>query len=125
MYYPRIPKRKYGNRKPIIDGIQFDSQAEANRYGQLKILLSAGEITDLRLQVPFELQPSFKYNGKAIRALKYIADFVYEDKEGNIHIEDVKGMRTKEYEIKRKIMLYQGYEIEEYDSRGRRLIWLK
>ena len=113
--------RKYGNRRPVVDGIQFDSQAEANRYGQLKILLQAGEITNLRLQVPYELQPSFKHDGKTIRAIKYVADFVYEDKDGKTHIEDVKGMRTKEYELKRKIMLYHGYEIEEYDSRGRRL----
>lgn len=124
----RLPRaksqRKYGNRKPTYDGIKFDSAAEMNRYLVLKDMLKAGEIADLQLQVPYELQPSFKYNGKTIRALKYIADFVYKDKAGVTHIEDVKGMRTKEYEIKRKLMLYKGYEIEEIDGKGRRLNWL-
>lgn len=126
--YWRLPKaksqRKYGNKKPTVDGLKFDSQAEARRYNELKLLLAAGEITELQLQVPYELQPSFKYKGKTIRALKYVADFVYKDKAGVTHIEDVKGMRTKEYEIKRKLMLYRGYEIEEIDGKGRRINWL-
>lgn len=121
LMFTQRQRRKYGNKKPTVDGIKFDSQAEANRYAQLKLLLTAGEITELQLQVPYELQPSFKHEGKTIRAIKYVADFVYKDKDGKVHIEDVKGMRTKEYEIKRKIMLYQGNVIEEYDARGRRL----
>lgn len=124
----RLPRsksqRKYGNRKPTYDGIKFDSAAEMNRYLVLKDMLKAGEITDLQLQVPYELQPSFKYEGKTVRAIKYVADFVYKDASGKVHIEDVKGMATKEYLIKRKLMLYKGYEIEEYDGYGRRQEWL-
>ena len=106
--------QKYGNRKVIIDGIVFDSQREAQRYCELKLLIRAGHIKNLRLQEEYTLIPSqFEYNngkqGKCIeRAVKYIADFVYTDnKTGETVVEDVKGMRTKEYIIKRKLMLYK------------------
>ena len=68
---------KYKNKKIVIDGIKFDSRLEANRYCQLKILERAREIKDLRRQVEFVIQPSYKKNNKTIRAIKYIADFVY------------------------------------------------
>ncbi len=70
-------KNKYGNKKVLIDGIQFDSQKEANRWQELKILQKAGTIKDLCRQTRFELQPSYKKNDKTIRAITYIADFVY------------------------------------------------
>ena len=104
---------KYNAKKTELDGIKFDSQHEAVRYSQLKLLLRAGEISDLQLQPVFELQPSFKHNGKTIRAIKYVADFTYKDRDGKIHIEDAKGMKTKEYLLKKKMMLFRGYEIEE------------
>ena len=66
--------------------------------------------------MPFELQPSFEHpeTGKTIRAIKYIADFTYIDvKTGRRHIEDTKGFHTKEYELKKKLMLYKGWVIEE------------
>lgn len=111
---PKAHKTKYNARKAQADGITFDSVHERNRYLELKLLARAGEISDLQLQVPYELQPSFKHNGKTIRAIKYVADFTYKDKDGKIHIEDAKGMKTKEYLIKRKMFLYvHGIEIEE------------
>lgn len=106
-------KSKYHAKKSEVDGITFDSQKEAHRYRELKLLERAGEIFSLELQTPYELQPSFKHNGKTIRAIKYVADFTYKDKDGKIHIEDTKGVKTKEYLIKKKMMLYQGHEIEE------------
>ena len=97
---------KYNNRKTIIDNIKFDSNAEATRYQFLKILLKTGKIEDLELQPKFLLQPSFKKNGKTIRAINYIADFKYiQDKK--IVIEDVKGMETKEFKIKKKLFEYK------------------
>ena len=67
---------KYNAKKTIVDGITFDSKHEADRYCELKLLLRAGAITDLRLQVPFELQPAFTVNGKKkIDRYHYIADF--------------------------------------------------
>ena len=111
---------KFGARKTIIDGITFDSKHEAQRYAELKLLWRAGEIQDLQLQVPFELIPAQKKDGKVIeRAVKYIADFVYiaHDKDGwSRVVEDAKSpaTRTDAYKIKRKLMLWRhGIEIKE------------
>ena len=114
--YKRISgkeRSKYKNRKVEFNGIKFDSIKERDRYIYLLSRLKKGEITDLELQVPFELQPHFEHNGKMIRSINYIADFVYYDQEGNIHIEDTKGFRTDVYDLKKKMMLYRGFEIEE------------
>jgi hypothetical protein len=122
--------RKYKNQKFTIDGITFDSIREAHRYEDLKELQAAGIIQDLKLQVEFVLIPtqyapsagvykSGKNKGKPKqgkvleRKCSYIADFVYREN-GEIVVEDVKGMRTKDYVIKRKLMLYvHGIKIKE------------
>lgn len=100
-------KSKYHSKKVEVDGIKFDSKREAGRYMELKILLEAGEISDLELQKSYELIPSQKdENEKVIeRSCKYKADFVYKDKDGNTVVEDAKGKKTPEYVIKRKLML--------------------
>lgn len=99
---------KYHSKKMVVDGIVFDSRAEANRYCELKMLERAGKIKDLSLQHKFELQPSFKKNGKTIRAITYVADFVYFDLERMVNVvEDVKGFKTKEYLLKRKMFEYK------------------
>ena len=106
---------KYGAKKTVRDGITFDSKHEAERYEELKLLQRFGEIRDLQLQVPFELIPSQIENGKCVeRAVKYIADFVYFDKNGNLVVEDAKGMKTELYRLKKKLMRYfKGIEIME------------
>lgn len=111
----RKPNNKYKNEPITLDGHKFPSRKEANRYQELLLLQRAGAISALSLQVPFELQPAFRHpeTGKTIRAIKYIADFTYFDKDGKYHIEDTKGFHTKEYELKKKMMLYKGYVIEE------------
>ena len=79
---------------------------EAERYVELSLLQRAGEISDLRLQVPFELVPKQKdTRGRVIREIKYVADFVYTEN-GKMVVEDVKGCKTKEYELKKKLMKY-------------------
>ena len=98
---------KYYNKKIIVDGVEFDSKNEANRYVELKLLEHTGHIKDLELQVPFLLQPSFKKNGKTIRAIRYIADFVYFDNDlKQTVVEDVKGYRTEVYKLKKKLFEY-------------------
>lgn len=92
---------KYNARKTTVDGITFDSKREANRYAELKLLERAGEISDLKLQVPFELIP--KQPGE--RAVKYIADFVYTE-DGQTVVEDTKGVKTPVYILKRKLLLW-------------------
>ena len=98
---------KYHAHKTIIDGIRFDSNREADRYCELKLLEKAGLIKNLQCQVRFELIPPLKKTGeKTERAVFYIADFTYEEN-GDLVVEDVKGMRTREYIIKRKLMIWR------------------
>lgn len=99
-------QNKYHNKKVIYDGIKFDSVKEKNRYIGLKQLERLGVIQNLQRQVKYELQPSFKLNGTTIRSITYIADFVYIQDNKEI-IEDVKGMRTKEYLLKKKLFEYK------------------
>lgn len=97
---------KYGSRKIKAGGITFDSRKEYLRWCELVLLQKAGQITDLQRQVKFELIPSQRINGKvAERACDYIADFVYNEN-GKTVVEDTKGFKTKDYIIKRKLMLY-------------------
>lgn len=105
---------KYGNRKITRDGETFDSIKEFRRYCELSLLERAGEITNLRRQVPYELLPSQRVAGKVVeRACTYKADFVYREN-GLEVVEDVKGFRTPEYKLKRKMMLYfHGIQIRE------------
>ena len=101
---------KYNSRKTVIDDITFDSKKEAKRYVELKKKQDEGEITDLRLQVPFELVPSFtiEIDGKKRkrRNIRYIADFVYY-KDGQKIVEDVKGRKTDIYKLKKKLFEYK------------------
>lgn len=109
---------KYFAEKTIADNIHFDSKKEMQRYFQLKEMQERGEISSLRLQVPYEIIPKqIKKNGKCERACKYIADFVYE-KDGETVVEDVKGYRRSTmyslFSIKRKLMLQKfGIEVVE------------
>lgn len=99
---------KYRNRKTTVDGITFDSNLEAKRYVELRLMERAHEIKDLRMQVKYELIPSQKLNNRVVeRAVTYVADFVYVDlRSGETVVEDTKGMKTKDYILKRKMMLY-------------------
>ena len=105
----KVKESKYHNKKIMYDDIKFDSIKEKNRYQQLKLLELAGLISELELQKEFVLQPSYvNNNNKRIRAITYKADFVYFDKEKKKYIvEDVKGMRTEIYKLKKKILEYQ------------------
>ena len=109
---------KYKNTKILLDGIEFDSKKESKRYCELKMLERAGAIQDLQLQVPFILIPAQyrEVNGKnkcVERECKYIADFVYTEN-GERVVEDTKGFKTRDYIIKRKLMLYKyGIRIRE------------
>lgn len=101
-------KNKYSNHKCVINNIVFDSKKEARRYEELRLLEKANIINQLKLQPRYILQESFKYKGKTERAITYIADFEYIDLERNKKvIEDVKGMKTDVYKIKRKLLLKQ------------------
>lgn len=124
---------KYHNIKTkTFSGQVYDSRKEARRAMELKLLQRAGEIKDLREQVKYVLIPAqyetierYSKKGERLkdglklieRECSYVADFVYTDvKTGNTVVEDTKGVRTKEYIIKRKLMLYaHGIRIKEID----------
>jgi hypothetical protein len=96
---------KYHNIKTVVDGMKFDSKAEANRYCELKLLQRAGKIQSLKLQPRYLIQEKFKYGGKTELKIEYVADFEYVEN-GQVVVEDVKGMKTAVYKLKRKLFLY-------------------
>lgn len=119
MAWKRYAGNKYGSRKVEVNGIVFDSKREAARYQELLLLEKAGDIKDIRRQVKYVLIPAQyehpesttkKGRGRCIeRECVYIADFVYKtilpDGDTLTIVEDTKGFRTKDYIIKRKLML--------------------
>jgi len=119
------PTTKYYSRKVTRNGVTFDSVKEHRRYCELLLLVKAGAITDLQRQVEFELIPAQREpdtigvrggvkKGKTIeQRCSYVADFVYTEN-GKTVVEDTKGFRTKDYIIKRKLMLWvHGIKIRE------------
>lgn len=123
-----MKKSKYHSKKININGTVYDSKKEYKRHCELLLLEKAAAITDLQTQVKFVLIPAqyetFERYGKKGQRLKdgsrciekecaYIADFVYTEN-GKKVVEDTKGFRTKDYIIKRKLMLWvHGIKIKE------------
>lgn len=113
--------QKYGNTKVKEGDRTFDSKAEHRRWQYLVALEKAREIRNLQCQVRFELIPALdKPSGGRERPTHYVADFVYEAKDGRRWIrvvEDVKGAVTPEFRLKRKLMLHvHGIEVQEIRS---------
>lgn len=107
-------RSKYGNERLTVNGEAFDSRREMERYFHLLVLQRAGRIQQLQRQVVFILAPSVVIGGRKRPPLKYIADFTYvEDGATEKTVEDVKGVITKEYRIKRHLMAAMGIQIEE------------
>lgn len=102
---------KYHSRQTEVDGIKFASKKEANYYCELKMLRMAGEIKDFDMQVAFELQKPYRWRGKAVRAIKYIADFVVTYPDGRQEVIDTKGYRTDIYKLKKKLLLFKYPEL--------------
>nr|DAF46547.1 MAG TPA: Endonuclease [Myoviridae sp. ct1ba2] len=97
---------KYNAKKTVVDGIEFDSIREADRYCELKLLEKAKKIRNLELQPRFLLQDKFKdKQGNTHRKIEYVADFLYIDKLGRNIVEDVKGVLTDVYKLKKKMFL--------------------
>jgi hypothetical protein len=95
-----MTRSKYGAVKTEIDGIVFDSKREADRYAQLCLLEKSGKVKQLELQPKFQLLVK---TGKSVGIYK--ADFRYWDTDqGEWVVEDVKGVRTSIYRLKKKIV---------------------
>jgi len=93
---------KMRNVRTVVDGITFDSRAEANRYVELKALMRSGEVRLFVRQPRFLLTPGFEKNGEWFGKTEYVADFLVIYADGRTVIEDVKGRRTRMYIDKRK-----------------------
>lgn len=129
----RIKKSKYHNRKVeyydpgLKETITFDSEKERDYYLLLKDRERRGEIYDIKMQVPITIQEGFTMpDGSKVRAITYRADFYYKERIGRkivgdkiisddikVHFVDVKGYRTEVYKLKKKLLAYKGYYIEE------------
>ena len=96
---------KFHAEKTVIDGIIFDSKAEALHYCELRAMERAGKIFQLERQVKFNLIPSEEDStGHRQREINYFADFVYFDENMKRHVEDVKGVKTPVYNLKKRLM---------------------
>ena len=98
-------RNKYNARRTVIDNISFDSMAEARRYGELKILERAGEVSDIKVH------PVFPVEVNGIQVCKVILDFTYTDKHGCTVHEDTKGNDTAMSRLKRR-MVEAAYSID-------------
>lgn len=115
----RVPKKpaKYGNVKVVIDGEKFDSKREAGHWLELKARQCAGEIRNLKRQVPFDLfAPAI--GGGWVTVAIYLADFTFLERDGGDDwtavVADSKGARTQMYQLKKKwLRLQSGIEIRE------------
>jgi hypothetical protein len=96
---PEKKKTKYGNNRPVVDGICFDSQLEADKYSELKLSLHMGVIAGFCRQTQFILQEGF---GMA-KPITYLADFVVFNLDGTYEIIDTKGFETETFKLKNKL----------------------
>lgn len=94
---PRRILNKYGAKKVQLDGFTFDSQGEARRYGELKLLEKQGAIHTLTMHPHYKIL----VNGKKICG--FIPDFQYRDAQGKVHVEDFKGVLTPVFRLKAKL----------------------
>lgn len=109
-----MSRHKYGAKPKTVDGIRFASTAEAHRYSELRLLEKAGEIHALEVQPKFPLWASHAQDEHHAREVWahfgraaigcYVGDFRYQDREGRTVVEDVKGVKTPVYRLKRKIV---------------------
>ena len=107
---------KYGAKKIEIDGHVFPSKRESEYYLVYKDMLKRGEIVKLELQPKFTLIPAFRNNaGKMVRPCHYTADFKLTFPDGRQKVVEVKGFRTRDYQLRRNMFEYvhRKYEFEE------------
>ncbi|NJJ38556.1 DUF1064 domain-containing protein [Paenibacillus apii] len=105
---------KYRAVKTVVDGIEFPSKREANRYRELMLLKRAGVVSKIELQPSFTLLNGFihKASGQRVRPTRYIADFLVTYADGHQEVEDAKGFRTPLYELKKKLFMDRYPELQ-------------
>ena len=104
---------KYGAKQIMIDGHVFPSKRESEYYLRYKDMLKRREIVKLELQPKFTLIPSFKgKDGKTEKSVNYTADFRLTYPDGNVKVIEVKGYKTRDYVIRRKLFKWQNKDVD-------------
>ena len=119
----KAKRNKYGAVRTVIDGIAFDSGAEADRYATLLQLQRGGLISGLELQPCFPLLVgNINRPAERVKIGTYFADFRYTDVEtGAVIVEDVKGMDTQVSKLKRRLVqAIYGVTVMCVDGKGKR-----
>ena len=98
---------KYNAKKTKIDGITFASRKEADYYNELCLRKRARDIKDFSLQPKFILLYDFVHGGKKYKGISYTADFKIEHNDGTSEIIECKGFKTKDYILRKKLLLSQ------------------
>lgn len=114
-----ISRSKYGNRHVEAYGHTFDSAAELRRFEQLRLLQLSGAIGDVRVHPRYVIIEALQVEGITEPAIQYEADFEY-CQDGKTVVEDVKGVWTEAFKLKRRLFLarYAGvYEYRLVDAR--------
>lgn len=104
----RKKPNKYGARKTMMCGRTFDSKREAEYYLELLDLKRRGIVTDIRLQPSYTLLEGFTdATGKKQRPIKYTPDFLVRYADGHTEVVEVKGMKTRDYMLRKKLFLHK------------------
>ena len=108
------PNSKYGAYRVQVDGIWFDSKKEARYYEELKLLKKGKVVDSFEMQVTYVLQEGFRHKAmkRKVLPIVYIADFVVYYADGHTEVVDVKGFKTKDYILKKKLLLHQNPNID-------------
>ena len=108
LHIPRRKPNKYNARKTMVCGRTFDSKREAEVYLELLAQKQAGDIVRIGFQPQYTLLEGFKDNtGKNQKPITYTADFLVEYDDGRREVIEVKGMRTRDYLLRKKLFLYK------------------
>jgi hypothetical protein len=102
---------KYHNKPCEADGYKFDSLAERSRWHELQLLSRAGAIGAVTVHPVYVLQEAYRHGGRMVRAINYEGDFCYRE-DGVLVVEDVKGVITQVFSIKRKLFEFRYPDVE-------------
>jgi len=110
-------RNKYGAKSVTIDGHVFPSKRESEYYLLYKDMLERGEIVNLELQPRFTLIPAYTTRaGKKVRPCHYTADFLLTYPDGRKKVVEVKGYRTRDYMLRRKLFEYKYQQFVEFEE---------
>ena len=100
-------KNKYNARKTTVYGRTFDSKRESEWYMMLREKHRLGKIKHFECQPTYTLLEGFRDNqGKPQKPITYTPDFLVEYDDGRREVIEVKGVRTRDYQLRKKLFLH-------------------